>query len=468
MDKNLVDNLVNYFSPQAGLKRSQYRAAQKVVDKYQRKYEGASKGRRTKNWKVSSSSAEAEIKGSLVTLRNRSRQLIRDNPYANKGVQVISSNVVGKGIFTQIKVDSGQQQNITSPNKLAERRELEFSRRWKAWAGTTAIDYDGRNNFAGIQRLVMRSVVESGEVLIRRRRSLARTIKTDEGFQIDVPPIQLQVLESDFLNGNLSITSEAENDNVIVQGIEFNKKGQRVAYHLFEEHPGNSSSGFSLSIKTPFRTVRVLAEDILHIYRLDRPGQIRGVPWTAPVMIRLRDFDEYEEAQLVRQKIAACFAVFIKDMEGVPLGEEEGTDGLNGEKIEPGIMEILPPGKDITLADPPGVEGYDVYTRTVLHAVSTGLGITYSSLTGDLSQVNFSSSRVGLLEMNRNVDEWRSNIIRPQLLQPTFKWWLEGIDLMGLDTTRVRAIHTSPRRDAVDPKKQADAETTDVRGGIVS
>ncbi len=458
---NNWDKLIGYFSASQGFKRARYRAAANLV----RKYEGSSKGRRGGNWRANSSSANAEIETSLVIMRNRARQLVRDNSYASKGIQVITSNVIGHGIFTQIKVDPAQARG-TGTNDLAAKREIDLSRRWKAWANTKQIDYDGRSKFAGIQRIVMREVVESGEVLIRRRRTGRRTELID-GVQVEIPPIQLQVLEADFLDLNGISSGRAADGNRIIQGIEIDSNGKRVAYHLFKEHPGNAATGLGFSLASSFETVRIPAEDILHIYRIDRAGQHRGMTWFAPTMFRLKDFDEYEDAQLIRQKIAACFAVFVRDIEGF---NESPTpaEGELGEKIEPGIIETLAPGKDITFANPPGVEGYREYTSTQLHAIAAGLGITYESLTGDLSEVSFSSARMGFLEMNRNISEWRTDIIIPQLNEPVFSWWVNGVDMMGVDTARVRAVFAPPRREMVDPVKETAATKDAVRSGLMS
>jgi len=460
---NAWDKVVSFFSAKEEFKRTRFRAAADLV----RKYEAASGGRRTKNWKASSSSANTEIGGSLGVLRDRSRQLVRDNPYATKGIQVITSNVVGWGVLSQVKVDPAQS-NTSGQNKQASKREKELAALWRSWSESTAIDFDGRNNFAGIQRIVMRTIVEGGEVLIRRRRTTQRTVVGKDGIEVEVPPIQLQVLEGDFLDLTGAYGTDVPTGNTVLQGVEFDAQGRRVAYHLFEEHPGNSFPGMTSTLRSRFKTVRVLAEDVLHVFRMDRAGQIRGVPWLAPVMLRLKDFDEYEDAQLVRQKIAACFSVFVKDIDGVDAGLSADQQSELGEKVQPGIIEILPPGKDVTFASPPGVEGYGEYASSVLHAISAGLGVTYESLTGDYSQTNYSSGRMGFLDMSRNVEEWRENIIMSQFVNPVFGWFLNGASLLGYDTTRVRAQHTPPKREMVDPQKEVAAMKDGVRSGFMS
>lgn len=465
MKMNVWDRFVSFFSPTQEFKRARFRLAAEMF----RKYEGAASGRRTKNWKAPGTSASAEIQGSLDVLRNRSRQLVRDNPYATKGIQAITANVVGWGIVGQIKVDAAQK-NSSGVNKLSQQRTDELTNVWNSWADSKACDYDGRNTLYGLQRLIMRGVAESGEILIRKRNVSRRTVIGKDGFPTEVPPVALQVLESDFLSTQMN-WSTIEAGNFIVDGIEFDQNGNRVAYHLFEEHPGNSFSIISgTAFKNGFKVNRVPASEVIHVYRLDRPGQVRGVPWLAPVMMRLRDFDEYEDAQLVRQKIAAMFAVFVKDLDGVDslLAQNATGDSSLGEKVEPGIIEILPPGKDISLAQPPIVQGYGEYSSNVLHAIAAGLGVTYEALTGDMSQVNFSSARMGFLEMNRNIEEWREDIMLAQFLNPTFDWFRQGAEIIGVDTTRSRAIWSAPRREMIDPVKEVAAAKDAIRSGLMT
>lgn len=460
---NAWDRFISFFSAKEGFNRARFRAAADLI----RKYEGAAKGRRGKNWKANSTSANSEIQQSLPTLRNRARQLVRDNAYAAKGLQVITSNVVGQGIFTQIKVDAAQAREDAGPNSRTKKREAALSRNWKAWAGQTAIDYDGRNNLPGLQRLVLRETVEAGEIFVRRRRTRRRSLICD-GIDTELPPLNVQLLESDYLDHNqISMNAKPADGNQIIQGIEYNPRGERVAYHFFTEHPGNFASSTGFTLQRAFETVRVPAEEVAHIYRIDRSGQNRGITWYAPIMFRLKDFDEYEDAQLLRQKIAACFAVFVRDYEGFD-ATTTPAEGELGEKIEPGIIETLPQGKDVTFANPPTVENYREYTATQLHAIAAGLGITYESLTGDLSEVSFSSARMGFLEMSRNVEEWRNNIVIQQFLHPIFCWWMEGVDLLGMDVSRVRPIFTPPRREMVDPQKETSALKDAVRSGFMS
>lgn len=413
-----------------------------------RKYEGASKGKRLQRWLTPNSSANAATAQDLPLLRARSRDLRRNNPYAAKGIQVITSNTIGTGIVTQFR-----------DNPVFE-PAIELEPEWAKYAETFAIDFDGRNNIYGLQALVMDAVAESGEVLIRRRVTAGL-----------VYPFQYQVLEADFLDTTKNLPKD-DNGNFIVQGIEFDSQGRRVAYWLYETHPG----GFdTLTAGGQISSNRVPADEIQHVFRMDRPGQARGVPWTAPVIVKLKDFDDYEDAQLVRQKIAACFTAFIRDISAdfltddeLETSDEDETSDLS-DRLEPALIEELPKGKMIEFANPPAVQNYGEYTTGVKQGIAAGLGITYESLTGDYSNVNFSSGRMGWLEMNRNVKTWQERIIQAHMLDFIAKDFLVMMSLKGVKRAQETTfVHVAPAREMIDPTREVPMQIEEIRAGLTT
>lgn len=398
----------------------------------QRKYEGAAKTKRTSGWWARGGDANQNIKGDLSTLRRRSRDLRRNNPIAKRAIEITTNGVVGKGIQTRI---TGQ-----SKESLQEK--------WKQWAGSTRCDYDGRHNLLGLQRVVMDAVQESGEVLIRKR------FINDPEF-----PIQYQILESDFLDTTL-IDGRAANGNLIIQGIEFDENGKRVGYHLYDTHPGSAFA----SLKTSSQFIP--ASEILHLFRQERPGQVRGVPWSSANIIRLKDLDDFQDAQLMRQKIAALFTAFVQDISAEV--ECEDTSDF-GESMEPGIIEELPPGKTVTFANPPAVENYKEFVSVELHTLAAGFGLSYEALTGDLSEVNFSSARMGWLEMQRNLESWRDGIMVNGMLDHVFGDFLRMMDITGIRYAQdTGAKHIPPRREMIDPTKEVPATIKKIRAGLTS
>lgn len=429
---NWIDKTIGYFNPAAGLKRSQFRNALEVV----RKYDGASLGRRTASWYAPSTSAALEIAGSLPYLRNRMRDLVRNNPHAGKAVRGIVSNTIGTGIVAKL---SGK--NIQDA--------------WKQWSETTDCDSDGINTLAGLQQLAMRCIVESGEVIIRKRRRNA-------SMDLSVP-LQIQILEPDYLDITKDQAYNGTN-NAIYQGVEFDKNGKRVAYWLYRQHPGGRIFIESYKLASD----RVPVEEIIHIFRQERAGQIRGVPWGASAIIRAKDLDDYFDAQLIRQKIAACFAGFIKDTE-VPI-DPTGNKSSISERIEPGILEVLPPGKDVSFSSPPGVGGdFKDYATISLRAIGIAFGVPYEVLTSDYSQVNFSSARMSWIEFHREIEQWRWIMFIPAFCDRTYNWFIEAAEIAGIaqKNRTKRPEWSAPRREMIDPVKETAAMQTAVRSGFL-
>lgn len=406
-----------------------------------RKYEGASKSKRMKGWKTESTSANSAIYGSLETLRNRSRDLRRNNPFAARGIQGIATNTVGSGIQTQFR-----DKDISKTTNVAE--EL-----WRSWAHTKAFDFDGRHDVVGFQRMIMQAIPESGEILIRKR------IDKKKAF-----PLSYQILESDFLDTDKTV-AKTENGNSIVQGIEFDSKGLKVAYWIFEQHPGSYYEQVGVSKLT---SQRVLADQIRQVFRQERPGQVRGVPWLAPVMVRLKDLDDYEDAQLMRQKIAACFTAFVEDIGADVDGSAEGAADYPdlSERLEPGLIEFLPSGKSVKFSAPPEVSNYDQFTKNVLRSIAAGLGISYEVLTGDLSEVNFSSARLGWIEFMRNIEVWRKELLIDGFLDLVVADFIEIAAIQGKDFSKFTPIHTPPKRQMIDPSKEIEATKTSIEAGL--
>lgn len=436
---NFLDQVISFLSPKTGFQRAKYRIAEDAI----RAYEGAAKTKRTAGWCAPGTSQNAEADRSLATLRNRSRDLVRNNPYANRASQLIPANVVGKGI----------QANIQITGKNAEKRKEILQDLWNQWIKDC--DIEGKLHFSAMQYLALRSTVNDGEVLCRKR-----------WVKGGVLPLKLQLLEADFLDSNF-VLQASSGKNKVIQGVEIDEFGRKIAYYMHESHPG--AMGIESVLRNAYKLHRLLADDIIHMFRVERPGQVRGIPWAAPVMIRLRDFDDFEDAQLMRQKIAACFSVFIRDIDSESAASSTDSKKVSiADKVSPGTIEILPSGKSIEFANPPGVQGYGEYSQNALRAIATGYGVSYEALTSDLSQVNFSSGRMGWIEFGRNIDQWREAIVNNDFNAKVFGWFLEACALTGIDTEGVTATWVAPAREMIDPVKETEAKIAGIKAGLLS
>lgn len=432
---NVLDRVIAFFSP----RWAQSRALARLRARH---FDAAAFGRRTDGWSRRATDANTAASGqTLALLRAQARDLVRNNPWARKGLRRIVGNTIGWGIRPRPKGRGAQRAAAL----------------WKLWAETTQCDATGKMNMYGLQRLAMRTVAESGEVLIRRRRRLVT-----DGLAI---PMQLQILEPDYIDTSRDgMIGEA--GGPIVQGIEFDAIGRRVAYWLFDQHPGSNLLPRGLTSR------RVPAEGILHVYDVERPGQVRGPSWFASVDVKLHDLAEYSDATLMKQKIASYMAVFVSDMDGPsPLGLA-GTDAASGkptDELEPGAIISLPPGKTVSVANPPASTDHKSFVATELRAVAAGLPcITYEDLTGDFSQVNYSSARMARIGAAADRDDLLWNMFVPQFCDPLWAWMVDAAIMAGDDLEQSPPEWSPSPMPMLDPKAESEAYCTAIRNGLMT
>jgi lambda family phage portal protein len=427
---NMLDRAILALNPVAGLSRIQAKTRAGIL----MNYDAASNGRRLKSWKNPGTDADAASAPGRARMRNRSRDMVRNAPFARRAQMVISNNVVGAGIAPAL---------AGGTNKAAQKKAADLILPYLASAD---LDRHRVSSFAGMQTVVCNSVFEAGEVLAVRR-----TPDPSEGRAL---PFTVEILEIDHLNTTLSSVG----DNEVIEGIEYDATGVAVAYHLYEKHPGG------LTRLRDLKSSRVPASEVLHIRRIDRPGQMRGVPWLAPVMLTLGELRDYQEAQILKQKISALLVAVVEVEDEVP----EGASGLD--KMSPGAIVQVKGGEKVTFSDPPQVNDYDTVMRLGLGAVAMGIGITAESLTGDLSRVNFSSMRGGRLEMDKNIETWQEQILIAQFCAGVARWAINAYrtTLKGIPPKGLTMAFTAPKRALIDPTKEVPAIIKKIAAGITS
>jgi lambda family phage portal protein len=422
-------------------------------------HEAAGRGRRALAWQTGNPGAVATLLATQAELRSKSRDLVRRNAWAQAGIEAFVANAVGTGI---------------KPQSLAsdERFKTDVQALWRDW--TEEADAAGQTDFYGLQALACRAMLEGGECLIRLRPR-----RPEDGM---VVPLQLQLLEPEHLPINLN--TDLESGNVVRAGIEFDGLGRRVAYHLYRSHPEDGRLA-PMSGQGGLDTVRIDAREVIHLYRVLRPGQIRGEPWLSRALVKLNELDQYDDAELVRKKTAAMFAGFVTrqnpedNLMGEGLADSQGI-ALAG--LEPGTLQILEPGEDIKFSDPADVgSSYAEFLRTQFRAVAAAIGITYEQLTGDLTGVNYSSIRAGMLEFRRRCEMVQHGVLVHQLCRPVWAAWMKQAVLAGAieapGFARGGAARRRQYRQAkwipqgwqwVDPEKEFKAMLLAIRAGLIS
>ena len=422
-------------------------------------HEAAGRGRRSLAWMPGNPGAVAAMLATSAELRGKSRDLVRRNAWAQAGIEAFVANAVGTGI---------------KPQSLSgdERFKAEVQALWRDWVEEA--DAAGQTDFYGLQSLACRAMLEGGECLIR-----LRSRRLEDGLSV---PLQLQLLEPEHLP--ISLNADLPSGNVVRSGLEFDNMGRRVAYHLYRSHPEDGRLA-PMSGQGGIDTVRIDAKEIIHLFRVLRPGQVRGEPWLSRALVKLNELDQYDDAELVRKKTAAMFAGFVtrQNPEDNLMGEGTAdSQGISLAGLEPGTLQILEPGEDIKFSDPADVGGsYSEFLRTQFRAVAAAIGITYEQLTGDLSGVNYSSIRAGMLEFRRRCEMVQHGVLVHQMCRPVWAAWMKqavlasaltapGFVRGGPDRRRqYLAVKWIPQGwQWVDPEKEFKAMLLAIRAGLIS
>lgn len=434
---NWLDGFWLALAPQRGLRRIKARSTARAI----MNYDAASRGRRSWGWKAPGTSADSAAGASRARLRNLSRDMIRNRALAARGRDVVTGNVVGTGILPSVRMDAPDQERSEQAMDVLRDHLL-----------SPDIDAYGVNDLRGLQTQVMNAVFTDGEVLVRRR---LRDPRLDPDLRL---PFQLQVIEVDHLDE----TKTHHGGNEVIEGIEYGPTGRAVAYHLFDRHPGDTRwarRGRETSRRVP-------AAQVLHIRRTDRPGQMRGVPWLAPVMMTLGELSDYQEAQILKQRIGALLAFFVEASE-----DGDVYAGAELAEVQPGAVVGLKSGQKVTPSQPPKVDGYQEFMNQGIRTIATGLGLTYESF-GDLRGVNFSSGRMGRMEMDRFIQAWQQQLIIGQFCAGVARWTLDVWRLMRLSRQLPpvprEIAWTAQRRPLIDPAKEIGAAIDEIGAGLTS
>lgn len=390
----------------------------------------------TASWSKSAQNQpiNAFIKAELITIRARSRELFRNDPYLKRFISLMKSNVIGvNGIEL---IPDGKNKAIKKALKQA----------WEEWAEFGGPDITGQHDLVSFLNLYLTSWLIDGEVFVRKH---VGDVGNDLGFA-------LEIIDAALIDSTYSIDNFNGSGNRITCGIEYSQSGRPVAYHL------SGKNGNDYYLVGSRALTRIPADQIMHRFTIEYPSQSRGIPAVAAAMFRLKMLSGYEEAEVTAARVAAAkMGFFTRSAEGHGYEGEESEDGSRIMDAAPGTFEELDPGVNLETFDPqhPGAN-YGAFIKAVLRAIASGLGVSYNSLANDLEGVNFSSIRSSVLE-DRELYKAAQNWIIRSFLKPMFKDWREYAVLSG--TVRAsdhRAIicYWQPRRWAwVDPVKDQKA-----------
>jgi len=453
---NILDRTISAISPSWALKRQMLRRAM-----LSSAYKGASQSRLRNNWTVFGSDESTPADTELALLRDRSREANRNDPIASGATETLKINIVGQGLKPQSRL---RPEVLGISPEQAREIQKQIESIWQSWMPYA--DSANRMDFAEMQLLAITKIIEDGEVLAlpvwanEPWRPLSRSIEMIEAHRLGTP---------------------TDRFNDVQAGIRLGRRGQPLTYYIRRSTDGKQNI---LDLKfTPISAFDSSGRPkVLHVFPTKRPGQLRGVPWFAPVLTYFKDLADYLEAEIVAARVAACLAVFVTKQDpmtsAIAMGADSETDsGARIQSIEPGLVSYLNTGEGINVVDPkrPG-DSFPSYVETMLRLIGVSLGLPYELILKDFSKTNYSSARASLLEARRMFTNWRGWFAR-RFCQPVFdlvieeaylRGMLDAPDFYNFKTEYCRAAWIGGGWGWVDPVKEVQSSQMAIDAGLTT
>lgn len=438
---SIIDSVVAWFSPRRACERQAWRNEYEYL---RSSYDAGGYGRNNAPWRVYNDSAEMTDRSSREIIRARARDLERNSDMTNGIITAFVRNVIGKGYTLQCKTEN---ENLNS----------QIEELWNEWTKKQHCDITGTQSLNQLLKMAVRRKKVDGGILF---------IKCYTGGKI---PFQLQAIEVDELS--LINTSPKKKGNKVINGIEYDDYNKPVGYWIQQ---------YSLDGLAAVTPKYYPSERVIYIFDKKRPSQIREISDLAPSLPRARDANEFIQAVSVKERIAACLAVFVKRQVPMQTGYGRVNNSSNdprmsysGKSLSPGMITELNPGDEIQVVDPKNASSdATAFLKTEQRLMGAGQGLSYEAISRDMSQVNYSSARQGLIEDELTYDDEKEWV--RQFLSEVFETFLisavlaKAIDIPDFWINKKKYMKhiwvESPRR-WIDPNKEATANRTAIETG---
>lgn len=380
MKLNVIDRVIGAVSPKAGAERAAWRSQ---YEAYRGNYDASDTGRLQSQWNTQNLSAEMTDRYERDTVRARARDLERNSDVMNSVLRAFKRNVIGGGL--QVRITTGEPE-----------LDCELEHMWNQWCRRGNCDVTGQQSFVQIVRMCVQRKVADGGILVVKRY-------TSQG----VLPFQIQVLEVDELD--TTQIQPKKQGNKVAGGIEYNRWNRPEGYWIRQ---------YSVDGYTLMKPVYLEAKDVIFYYTRKRPSQVREMSDLSPTLTRIKDMNEFMTAVTIKEKIAACLAVFIKRVNpsGPPGKGREARNGpsvqYEGKRVVPGMIMEMNMGDEAQMLNPTG-QGTDAtaFIKAQQRMISSANGLSYEATSRDMSETNYASARQSMIEDDLTYDEEKELLI---------------------------------------------------------
>lgn len=425
----IMARAIGAIAPRTALRYAASRAALSA-------YIGAGGNDHNANWRPTRKSADAILRTDAAALVARARSLDRNYVNVAGALRKICDNVVHTGIKPQFTDKSG---------RALDALEASFA----AWCKL--------NKFYVVsQKLALRHWWVDGEIFGNLWVD-ARRLRSGHN------PLRVEMLEQDLIDS--ARDGALDNGGVIRRGVQFDRYGDVVGYHILTSHPGDYLPGVSLD------SVFLEASRVVHLWMPLRASQSRGVSLLAPIVEEIKDLSEYKASERVAARLASAFGIFIKtavpeigagqfpQRPGAPGAGKAGATSLP-EYLETGRIQTLPPGTEVQVAEASRPSSpYSDYVKSSNKDASVGFGLRYGNYSHDYTDSSFSSERSAALDERRG---WvgQQVFLQDGWCDPICRRWLEieyATGRTSVSPEDVEVTWQAPGWPWVDPVKDATA-----------
>jgi len=411
-------------------------------------FDGATTGTLYSRWLTLDQKLDLELRSSLPALRARARDLMKNDDYCRRYMNLLLQNVVGLGVQLQARISDSNGKLDTANNRMIEDAWWKFTRKGRTSA-------DGKLSFHDVERLVLKGAGTDGEIFIRKH-------VVNSEFRLEVIPADAVDVryEADLGKGRR-----------VVMGVELDDFNRPLAYHVVTR-PQSSGE----------QRVRIPANEVIHVVDPEFADQTRGFPWIVSGMRTLHVLKLYREAELIAADVAAGKMGFFTSRTGEEFSaiavDREEEDGPLITNADPGTFHELPEGMQFSTFDPQHPNSsYAPFVQEVLRGIASGFGISYAALANDPTAMSWSALRHVELQ-DRDFYRTKQAWLIESLHVPVFEAWLEHAMLSGaLDGKtippsafdKLNNVQFMPRSWAwVDPLKDIEANREMVRMNVKS
>lgn len=457
----LADRVVTYFRPSVGMERFRSRAMMALSDGG---YKGASKTRKqTSQWRTNGNDADAVVQKDRPTLVDRSRDAVRNLPLATGAINTVCTNVIGTGLRMKSQID---RKMLNMSDDEADAWESIAESEFRLWSESTECDAARTLDFYCQQELAYRASKEGGDVL-----TLTPMIDR-KGSPYD---LKLKMIEGERLSNKDNARDSASRVGGVHKGI----NGDPTAYDIMRQHPGNIHS-FS---KKEWDTIKAFGpqtgrRNVIHLYKLLRPGQTRGVPYLAPVTEMMKQLSDYTDNEVEAAVLSAAYTVFhkskyndgVSSLDALDPEKAAGTSSVPTDqvKIEGGMIVGIGSEDSIEFFDPTRPNtAFDPFIQAMLRQIGVALEIPFEILIKHFT-ASYSAARGALLEAWKYFRKERAWFVS-HYCKPIHEIWMDEAVAKGrlfapgyFDDLAIRkaylgTVWTGPPPGQIDPLKEGMA-----------